>query len=222
MIIINLIIYGGGSFAKLMRHYFESDTAYKVIAYCLDGDFISETMIDNLPVVSFEDVDVFYPPSQYSMFVAIGYSCMRNRVVMYQKAKNKKYKLPNYISSSSVIDNTAVFGENNVVLQAVQVEPFVKVGNNNIIWSSSNICHDVEIENHSFIAAGSVIGGFSRLGNSCFLGFNATVGHNLIVSDESLVGACSLVLSNTRVCSRNIGVPAAEVGFHFEEGIKVI
>lgn len=218
---IKLIIYGGGSFAKLMRHYFESDTEFKVIAYCLDRNYIVEPMIDELPVIPFEEIEVFFPPSQYSMFVAIGYSCMRNRVAMYQKAKNKKYKLPSYISSSSVVDSTVVVGENNVVLQAVQVEPFVQIGDNNIIWSSSNICHDVVIGSHSFIAAKSVIGGFSRLGNSCFLGFNSTIAHDLIVSDESLIGSCSLVLSNTKVFSKNIGIPAKEVGFHFEEGIKI-
>lgn len=204
-----------------MRHYFESDAGCKVVAYCLDRDYIVESIIDGLPVIPFEDVEVAFPPSQYSMFVAIGYSTMRNRVAMYQRAKNKKYKLPNYISSSSVVEPTTLIGDNNVVMQAVQIEPFVQIGDNNIFWSSSNICHDVVVGSHSFIAAKSIVGGFSRLGNNCFLGFNSTISHDLFISDESLVGACSLVISNTNAFSKNIGIPTKEVALHFEEGIKI-
>lgn len=218
---MELIIYGGGSFAKLMRHYFESDAACKVVAYCMDRDYILEHMIDGLPVIPFEDVEIAFPPKQYSMFVAIGYSNMRNRVLMYQRAKNKKYRMPNYISKNAVIDSTTAIGENNAILQAVQIEPFVRVGDNNIIWSSSNICHDVVIGSHSFIAAKSTVGGFSRLGNNCFFGFNSTIAQNLFISDESLVGACSLVLSSTKAFSKNIGIPTKEVALHFEEGIRI-
>lgn len=217
-----IIIYGGGQFATLMRHLFESDTAYLVVAYCLDRDFITSSEIEGVPVVPFEEVEEIYPPEEFEMFVAIGYSNMRNRVLMYEKAKQKKYVLVNYVSSDSVISNTVVMGDNNTVFQGVQVEPFVRIGNNNIIWSSVNICHDTIIASHSFIAAKSTVGGFSKIGNNCFLGFNSTIVQNIEVADETLVGACALVISDTRKYSKTIGIPAREVGLHFDEGIRVI
>lgn len=204
-----------------MKHYFESDAGCEVVAYCMDRNYMSESFVGGLPVVPFEDIERFYSPDQYSMFVAVGYSSMRNRVTMFEKAKDKNYKLASYVSSSAVVDRTAHIGDNNAILQSVQVEPFVQIGDNNIVWSSSNICHDVVIENHSFIAAKSIVGGFSRLGNNCFVGFNSTIINGVHVADESLVGASSLVISNTKRCSKNIGIPAKEVSFHFEEGIKI-
>ncbi|WP_324730748.1 acetyltransferase [Pseudomonas paeninsulae] len=218
---MELIIYGGGDFSRLMRRYFESYSDYKVVSYCLDSEYISSAFIDGVPVVSFEEVEKYYPPERCEMFVAVGYSSMRSRVSMYKKAKSKMYKMPNYISSRAVVESGVFMGDNNVIFQGVQVEPFVIIGSNNIIWSSSVICHDVVVGDHSFIAAGSTVGGFSFIGNNCFLGFNSTIIQNITVADESLVGACSLVTSNTNSFSRNIGVPAKEVALHVEEGIKI-
>lgn len=216
-----MIIYGGGQFAKLMRHLFESDTACVVVAYCLDREFITSSEIEGVPVVPFEEIESLYPPGEFEMFVAIGYSNMRNRVLMYGKAKQKKYVLANYVSSNSVVSNTVVMGENNAVFQGVQVEPFVRIGDNNIIWSSVNICHDSIIASHSFIAAKSTLGGFSEVGNNCFLGFNSTIIQNIKVADETLVGACALIVSDTRKYSKYIGIPAKEISLHFDEGIRV-
>lgn len=216
-----MVIYGGGPFAKLMRHLFERDMAYVVVAYCLDRDFITSCEIEGVPIVPFDEVENLFPPQEFDMFVAIGYSNMRNRVLMYEKAKQKKYVLANYVSSNSVVSDSAIVGENNVFFQGVQIEPFVNIGDNNVFWSSVNICHDVIIASHSFIAAKSIVGGFSEIGDNCFLGFNSTIIQNIKVADESLIGACALVISNTREYSKNIGIPAKETGRHIDDGIKI-
>ncbi|MDH4562759.1 acetyltransferase [Pseudomonas sp. BN411] len=216
-----MIIYGGGTFAALMRYLFESDSNYVVVAYCLDRKFIASSEIDGLPVVAFEDVENIYSPKDFDMFIAIGYSGMRNRVLMYERAKQKDFMLANYVSSDSVVSDSVVLGENNAILQGVQIEPFVSIGDNNVIWSSVNICHDSKVGNHSFIAAKSTIGGFSAVGNNCFIGFGSTIIHNVSLADETLVGACSLITSDTNKYSKNIGIPAKEIGFHADEGIKI-
>jgi UDP-N-acetylbacillosamine N-acetyltransferase len=216
-----LVIYGLGSFARMMRHYFDDDSLFTVVAFCADRSHLTTETFDGLPVVPFEDVETKFPCDAFTMFVAVGYSSMRTRPEMYQKAKSKGYRFTNYISSGARIDQSSGMGVNNVVLAGSQIEPFCKIGDNNIIWTSVNICHDSKIADHCFLASQSLIGGFSEVGANSFIGFNATIIQNVTLGQESLVGSKSLVLSDTEPFSKNIGVPAKAAGFHSAEGIKI-
>ena len=217
---MNIIIYGNGEFAKQMQYYFNIDSKYNVVAFCADKQYIEELEINGLPVVAFENIKKIYSNTKYKMFVAIGYSSMRNRKKMYEKAKNKGYILVNYISSKVIKDESNIIGENNALLHNVVLEPFSEIGNNNIIWSSSTICHDVIIKNHSFIASHSLVGGFSIINDNCFLGFNSTIIQNIELAEETLVGAKSLILKNTESCFKYIGTPAKKVSKH-PSGIRI-
>jgi len=216
-----LVIYGLGDFAKAMRYYFEKDTVYRVVAYCADSPYINQNEFDGLPVVPFEDVQDIFPNDDYKMFVAVGYSKMRVRKAMYVKACSKNYTMVNYISPLANIDPSTLLGVNNVVLQGTQIEPFCCIGNNNIIWSSVNISHDVKIASHCFVASQSLLGGRVQVGEGCFLGFNCSIIQEVVLAEETLVGAKSLVLSDTAPFSKNIGLPSKLVGFHIQEGIVI-
>ena len=217
----SIIIYGKGDFAKLMLHYFNIDSQYRAVAFCVDKIYLDSEFFCDLPLISFEDLEIKYPPNKFKAFVAIGYSNMRARKIMFDKIKSKNYECVNYISSKAIIDSSFTIGENNVILENTVIEPFVKITNNNIIWSSSNICHDVFIDSHSFIAAQTLIGGFSKIKNNCFVGFNSTIIQNIVLENETLVGAKSLVLKNTKSFTKYIGNPAKSVSTHEQEGIKI-
>lgn len=217
---MNIIIYGNGDFAKQMHYYFEHDSKYTVIAFCADEAYIHTPILNDLPVCPFETIDTLYPATRYKMFVAVGYSSMRARVSMYEKAKLKNYCCVNYISSSAIIDKNSSIGDNNAILSNVVIEPLVKIGDNNIVWSSAVICHNVCLKNHSFLAAQVLVGGFSKVGNNCFLGFNSTVSDNIELASETLVAAKSLILEDTIKQSKYMGVKAKKISSH-PNGIKV-
>ena len=217
----SLIIYGLGDFAKAMRYYFAKDTDYQVVAFCADKNYINQQELDGLPVVPFENIENIYCNNKFTMFVAVGYSQMRARRLMYERATNKQYKMANYVSPLANVDPSVVFGMNNVVLQGSQIEPFCTIGNNNIIWSSVNISHDVRLGSHCFMASQSLLGGRVKVGDGCFLGFNCTILQDLVLAEETLVGAKSLVVSATQPFSENIGLPAKIVRFHNQEGILI-
>lgn len=218
-----ILIYGMSDFAKLIRVYLDSVESQKVVAYVADQAFIKQSKIfDELPLIPFEQVETQYPAKSYSMLVAVGYSKMRARKLMFNKAKNKNYNFVNYISPSVIIDESVIVGENNIILHGTVIEPNVKILDNNIIWSSVNISHDVEIGSHSFFASQSLIGGYTKVGDGCFLGFNSTCVQNINIGDESLIGAKSLVLKDTQPFSKNIGSPSKSIGFHEKEGICIL
>ncbi len=217
----DILIYGLGDFARLVLHYFSRDKNYCVVAFCADEKYIKNSSFCNLPIISFEQIENLYPSAKYSIFVAAGYSSMRNRVIMFEKVKSKHYSCVNYISPYAIIDPTLNIGENNIILENCVIEPFTVIGDNNIIWSSTNICHNVKIHSHSFIASQSLIGGFSEVMNNCFIGFNAKIIQNIVVGDETLVGANSLVIKDTQSYCKYLGSPAKKVSSHKEQGIKI-
>ncbi len=216
-----ILIYGKGDFAKLVLHYLHMDSDYEVVAFCVDSMFLDSDNYCNLPLHSYDDIELIYSPNDYNVIVAVGYSHMRARKIMFEKIKSKNYKCINYVSSKAIIDSSVELGENNVIFANTVVEPFVKIKDNNIIWSSCNICHNVNIESHSFIASQSLIGGFSSVKDSCFLGFNSTVLQNVTLAKETLVGSKSLILRNTEEYNKYLGNPAKNAGNHREHGIII-
>lgn len=218
---MEVVIYGIGTFAKLLYYYFTKDSNYKVVAFCADRIYIKDKNFCNLPLIPFEDLERSYSPEKFKVFVAVGYSNMRARKIMFDKIKSKNYECVNYISSKAIIDSSFTIGENNVILENVVIEPFANIGNNNVIWSSSNICHNTKIHSHCFIAAQTLVGGFSEIKENCFLGFNSTVLQNIVLEDETLVAAKTLINRNTKKCTKYMGIPAKLISIHKDNGIQI-
>lgn len=106
-----VIIYGAGPFAELMHYHFTHDSDYEVVAFCLDESFMTSQTLCNIPIIAFEQVENLYPPDCYRMFVAIGYSTMRNRPKLFDKAKKKGYQLVNFISNKAIIRENLILGK---------------------------------------------------------------------------------------------------------------
>lgn len=218
-----VIIYGFGDFGKQMHYYLTQDAKREVVSFCVDKNYLTEREYMGLPVVAFENVEEFYDPNNFEMLLAIGYNNMSNRENLFKKAKVKGYKLINSIHSSSICDPNLEIGENNIILANVVIEPFVQIGNNNILWSNCLICHDAKIGSHNFIAAKSLVGGFSKITDRCFLGFNSTVIEKLVIAQDSLIAANSLILKNTESANKYKGVPGKKYGSnHQDKGIELL
>lgn len=217
----NIIIYGAGPFAELMHYHFAHDSDYKVVAFCLDKTYISEESFCNLPIVPFEQINDLYPADQYRMFVAIGYSNMRNRSIMFNKAKEKGYRLINFISKKAIIRENLIMGENNVILSSCDIEPFVAIGNNNVFWTGSIVGHHAVIGDHNYFSGGSGVGGNCIVGNLCFLGNAALMVNNLVIADETYMISGAIILKNTEKAGKYHGNPSKLIGYHADTGIII-
>jgi sugar O-acyltransferase (sialic acid O-acetyltransferase NeuD family) len=148
-------------------------------------------------VVPFEQVEVWYPPDRYSMFIAVGYTQLNQvRTIKYNAAKRKGYSFITYISSQAVSWDDLVIGDNCFLMEHVVVQPFVRIGNGLIVWSGAHITHDTVIGDHCFIAANCVIAGNVRMGSYCFAGVNSTLRDGITVGDSCLIGAGALLLND--------------------------
>ncbi len=216
---MEVIIYGIGPFSELMHYYLTNDSNYKVVAFCADETYIKEREFCGLPVVAFEDIENIYSPEKYKMLVAVGYSKMRNRKIMFDKAKSKKYELINYIHSS-VINHDVKLGENNIILAGCVIEPNVEIGDNNVIWSMTLLGHDCKIENHNYIAAKCLIGGNCQVKDLCFIGNGVNMIDTLFIDNESYLVAGTTLGHNTKEFGMYIGNPARIFKYNVE-GIEI-
>jgi sugar O-acyltransferase (sialic acid O-acetyltransferase NeuD family) len=193
-ILKKIVIVGATTNARLSKWYFENDSEFTVVAFSVNKVFIKETSLLGLPVVPFEDLENIYSPSEYSAFVAIGYTQMNKiRERMYYEVKAKGFELVNYISSKCSFLTTENIGDNNLILEDNTIQPFVKIGSNNVIWSGNHLGHDTVIHNHITITSQVVVSGFCEIKNNCFLGVNATLHNEITLEKETLVGAGAII-----------------------------
>lgn len=189
-----LVIYGGGLIAEVANFYFTNDSDYRVCAFTNAPQFISRDTFLGRPMVSFEEVHDLFPPSDYDIFIAIGYTKTNQiRQRRFLEAKRKGYVCATYISSKAIYYGTPV-GENCFILEGNIIQPFVRIGNNVIIWSGNHIGHHSKIHDHCFISSQVVISGNCIIEDNCFLGVNSTIRDNVRIGKFSVIGAGATVM----------------------------
>ena len=102
-----------------------------------------------LPLSDWEDAARAYPPSEFMMFVAIGYTRMNGaRREKYAAAKAAGYRLASYVSSHCRYLSSTPPGDNCMIFEDNTIQPFVTIGNNVTLWSGGVIGHDSVVEDH--------------------------------------------------------------------------
>ena len=87
-------------------------------------------------------------------------------------------------------------GENTFIFEANVIQPFVKIGDNVVMWSGNHIGHHTHIASHCFIASHAVISGHVTIGESCFIGVNATLRDGIDIAPRCVIGAGAVVLAD--------------------------
>lgn len=189
-----LIIFGASAFAEVAYEYFTHDSEYEPVAFTVNEAFIDKSELFGLPIVPFEKINELYPPDAYEIFIALVYNKMnRIRKMKYVEAKEKGYNFASYVSSKAFVWRNVEIGENCFIFEDNTVQPFVKIGDNVVLWSGNHVGHHSTIGSHNFISSHVVISGFVNIGEACFLGVNSTFANNINVGKDSLIGAGALI-----------------------------
>lgn len=193
-----LIIIGSGETGLIAYEYFQFDSEYEVIAFSVNNQYITESIINELPVIPFETLEQVYTPNEYEVYVAISSGKLnRNRTKVYKEAKLKGYKCASYISSKAFVWRNVEIGENCFIFENNTLQPFVKIKNNVTLWSGNHIGHNTVIKDNCFISSHCVISGFCEVGENSFLGVNCTIEDNVKIAKDNFIGASSLIQKNT-------------------------
>jgi sugar O-acyltransferase (sialic acid O-acetyltransferase NeuD family) len=188
------VIFGLGQFADIAYEYFTHDSEYEVVGFTVTSEYRNKVVNHNLPVVPFEELTKIFEPSSHSFFAAVLYLKMndfRRDVVMQANAMG--YELASYVSNRSFVWPNVEIGEHCFIFEGNVVQPFAKIGFNNILWSGNHIGHHAEIGDNCFISSHVVISGSTRLFGSSFVGVNSTLSNNLEIGARSWIGPGVLI-----------------------------
>jgi sugar O-acyltransferase (sialic acid O-acetyltransferase NeuD family) len=190
----DLVLFGDSAFAQIAYEYFTHDSSYRVVAFTVHQEYIQGDSLNGIPVLPFETIEKRFSPEDVDMHVALTYNKLnRVRMNVYAQAKQKGYTLANYVSSRSFVWKNVVLGDNVFIFEDNTVQPFVRIGSNNVFWSGNHIGHHSVIGDHNFISSHVVVSGFCTIGDACFIGVNATMANNIQVGKDSFIGAGALI-----------------------------
>jgi sugar O-acyltransferase (sialic acid O-acetyltransferase NeuD family) len=212
-----LIIFGTSSLAENLFFYIQNDIAakYEVRCFTKSEAAIAKDGVNvykGYPVLPFEDIEKHYSPNECDLIIAIGYAKMNDlREHFFNLAKNKGYKLANYICSNCILWPDLELGENVIMFDRNILQPFVKIGNGVILSRGNSIGHNSKIEDFAFITNHVVLCGFNTIKQNAFLGSNSTIADNVIIGKKTLVGAASFINRDTNENSVFISQPTKSV-----------
>ena len=202
-----VIIFGLNDLAELAWYYLINNNLSQPypVAFTVNKEYIKENTFKELPVISFEELDQYYPPSEYLLFAPIADNNIREKI--YNDGKSKGYNFLTYVSPKCTNFAKSI-GENCFILEDNTLQPFTTIGNNVIMWSGNHIGHHGVIENNIFFTSHVVMSGHCHIKNGAFLGVNSTLRDGIIIGENSIIGMGSLVTKNVPDNETWIGSPA--------------
>jgi sugar O-acyltransferase (sialic acid O-acetyltransferase NeuD family) len=192
-----VVLFGTGSFAQVVHFLLTHDSEHEVVAFTVNEDHLKEREVMGLPVVPFETLEREYPPDAFKMFVAVGYKNLNKvRAGICDAARAKGYQLITYISSKCTYWGEEI-GDNCFIFEDNTIQPFVRIGNDVVMWSGNHIGHHSRIGDHCFITSHVVISGHVEAAPYSFFGVNATVRDSVQIGESCIIGAGSLIMKST-------------------------
>jgi len=193
-----VVIFGTGDYAQVADAYLSEDSPHEVVAFTVNREYLQGSELSRRPVVAFEELETLFPPGEFAMLVAIGFSGVnRARADICRQCKERGYELISYVCSRATTWSDLYVGENTFVFEDNVIQPFVKIGNNVVLWSGNHIGHHVVIGDNCFITSHVVISGGTEIGHSCFLGVNATIRDHITIAPSTVIGAGAIIMKNT-------------------------
>lgn len=187
---MNIVIFGTGEIAQMAHFYMTHDPAFehRIVGFTCDDEYVAQREFLGCPVVPVSEVLERFPPNTHGMHVALSYTKLNQlRSSKYSQAKAMGYDLISYISSRSVVAESAKFGDNCLILENQTVQPNVRIGNNVMIWSGNHLGHGCEIGDHAYLSSHICVSGFTKIGKRCFVGVNAAFRDYISVGDDVFV-----------------------------------
>jgi len=193
-----IVVVGTGTMGQVVDEYFR-ESPYEVVAFAATREFINGPEFLERPLVDFAEIEHgLYRPSAVGMFVAIGYVKLNHtRARLYEQARRAGYDLISYVHPSVPVWKSNEIGDNVFIFEHNTIQPFVRIGNDSILWSGNHIGHHSRIGEHCFISSHVVVSGYCEVGDYSFLGVNSTLADGVKVGSACLIGAGALIARST-------------------------
>jgi sugar O-acyltransferase (sialic acid O-acetyltransferase NeuD family) len=194
-----LIVVGDSLFAEIAYEYFTHDSEYEVVGFAVEDAFRTKDSFHGLPVHSFDTLEEHVAVGEHSVFAALTYTKLnRARQRLAGEAKRKGFALASYVSSRAFVWRNVELGEHNFIFEDNTIQPFVRLGDDNVLWSGNHIGHHSTLGSHLFIASHVVVSGNVTIGDNTFVGVNATIVNDISIGRDNWIGPHVTVMKATQ------------------------
>ncbi len=199
---MKIIIFGTGDCAQLAHFYLMNDTNHEVVGFCVNKKYQEISEFNGLPVLCLENLK--YKPTEVKFFAPLYDNYLR--LSKFLEIKKLGFDFISYVSSKSTCWGTV--GQNSFIMEDNTIQPYVKIGDNVILWSGNHIGHHSIICDNVFISSHVVVAGHCKVNPFCWLGINSTIKDHVELAEGSKIGMSACVINNTQINKTYIGVPA--------------
>jgi sugar O-acyltransferase (sialic acid O-acetyltransferase NeuD family) len=216
--VAKVVVFGVGQWSELAHFYLTHDSPHDVVGFTLDPAYIESREFKGLPVVPYDEVEQHYSPREFKMFIPMSFKQMNHvRADKYYDARKRGYELISYVSSQATTFPDFACGDNCFIFEDNTIQPFVKIGNNVVMWSGNHIGHHSIIKDHVMITSHVVISGSCTIEPFCFFGVNAAVRDETVIARETLVGMGVTILKDTKEFEVYKATGTQPAGFRSDE-----
>ena len=176
------------------------------IAELMNSNYRETKLIDYNYIQDF--LQTYNEGVQSDVFIAIGTNFKRQDFYVSLASKFSQINFPNFIHPTSFVSKYVEIGFGNFIGANSYIGPNTKIGNFTIINSGSIVEHDSNLLDFSSIGPGCELGGNVKIGLRSAVGIGCTVLQKINISDDSIIGAKSLLNID---CPNNVvmyGIPA--------------
>ena len=134
---------------------------------------------------------------------------MEVRKKIYDKCKNNKIRVNSFVHPSAILGGKNKIGEGTIIYPNCYIGYKTEIRKCVQIQSSVTIEHHSLVDSFTNINPGVSTGGNVKIGKNCELGLSSTIINRINLSDQTTIGAKSLVLKNiTKKNTINYGIPS--------------
>ena len=183
------------------------------LGYVVKGYFdIKEAVVDpyGIPYLGFEkDVDLKSIVGTDLVFPTVGDNGLRMQLVaMFQSLELTQLSI---IDPSALVSSSAVIGNSTYVGKGSIVNAQTQLGAGVIINSGAIIEHECRIANGCHVAPGSTLCGNVVMAENSFIGAHSVVRPNISIANEVVLGAGSVLLRDINKPGVWFGNPAKHI-----------
>ena len=212
---MKIIIIGAGGHSKVIVDIIQNEQKYEIVGFIDNNLPIGHEVLDYKVLGKEDELNALIDRHEiYGGVIAIGDNFIRRNIDKKIKQLCSDFKFVNCIHPKSNIAFNVDMGEGNVVMAGATLNTSSQIGNHCILNTNCSIDHDNKIASYVSIAPNAVTGGGVEIGEFSVIGIGATVEHNIIIGDNCIIGASSLVNKNTKPNSVYYGIPARYVRSH--------
>lgn len=200
-----ILIIGTGGHSIISTSILDNDNAnYTKLRFKLPLN--KKNLIDNKKKFqSFFDKNCNF---KISIFIAIGFNYHRKIISEFLDSNFKTFF--NYltiISKQSNISKNVKIGKGSIIMPGVSINTDSVIGKHSIINTNSSLDHHNNIGNFVSVAPGVNTGGYVKVRSGSHLGIGSNIKHNIIINNNSIIGAGSYVNINCKSNCIYYGLP---------------